>query len=62
MTDASLAHIARLIQDLNKQFTSANHHFSHGWLAHEMMRDTIVHLTVACQEMKREAEHRVYQA
>ena len=41
MTDAKLAHLARLLQDLNQNFHDANVLLSKAWGAHEKMRNAL---------------------
>ena len=59
MTEPNLAHLARLLQDLNQNFHDANVHLSKAWGAHEMMRDALKHFSVAQQAcLEREEERR----
>ena len=58
MTTIPVEHLARLLQALNQNFTDANYHLSRAWVAHEMMRDAIFHLTMAYDPIVRGEEKR----
>ena len=56
MTTRRVPHLARLLQELNKNFLDANAHLSQAWGAHEMMRDALMHFSIAHKEMLEKIE------
>ena len=56
MTTIPVAHIARLLQDINQHFHDANVHLSKAWGAYMLMRDEIFHLTGAYHEWMQEVD------
>ena len=50
MTTHNLAHLARLLQELNQNFHNANLYLSQAWDAHERMRDALKHFSIAQKE------------